>query len=105
MLKAKRKERKCKCCKEVLPPTCIYLCEKCEEAGMGRRKKSWHIEPQELLQIAQQRQYLGVDPIEGMDMAQVNTLARLFKPPYSTYGRFRGYVRMTGKLPPSEYLR
>ena len=99
------KLRRCKCCGEVLPKINIYLCDACQEAGMGRKNNTNTIAAQELLSIAMQRQMVGQNPIKGMDMAQIDLLARCFISPYSTYGRFRGYVQATGKLPPREFLR
>ena len=105
MAEKKRKKRRCKSCGAVMPPCNIYLCDACQEAGMGRKNDKGLFEARELLLIAKCRQEIGVCPIAQMDMAQVNTLARCFMPPYSTYGRFRGYVEETGRLPPMEFLR
>ena len=100
-----RKVRRCKCCGEVLPRVNIYLCDACQEAGMGRKNNANTIAAQELLEIATQREMVGQNPITGMDMAQIDLLARCFLPPYSTYGRFKGYVQATGKLPPREFCK
>ena len=72
---------------------------------MGRWNDKSNIATKELLLVAKQRNDNGMNPIEGMNMEQISLLARCFTPPYSTYGRFRGYVDMTGRFPPKEFLR
>lgn len=99
-------ERRCKCCREALPPEDICLCPNCQAAGLGRHIKRGTIEPEELLKIAQRREMLGIPPFHGMDMAEISALAWLFRSSgYGSYGKFREYVRMTGKLPPVVKIR
>ena len=85
--------------------TDLEVCEQCLQAGMRAPKRRKPITAEELLAVAKTRRKQGLDPLTRMDMVQVNTLARMYKPPFSTYGRFREYVRLTGELPPDEYLR
>ena len=105
MARSERKVRRCRICKGFLPPINLELCEHCRQAGMSVPKKKRMIEAQELLSVAKLRQKRSLDLLQEMNMEQINELARLYKPPYSTYGRFREYVRRTGMLPPKEYLR
>ena len=99
----RQKIRRCKCCAGILPKTNIAFCDACREAGMGSWNDKSNIATKELLLVAKQRNDNGMNPIEGMNMGQISLLARCFKAPYSTYGRFRGYVEMTGRLPPKEF--
>ncbi len=105
MARSERKVRRCRACKGFLPPTNLELCEHCRQAGRSVPKKKCMIDAQVLLSVAKRRQKRGFEPLEEMNMEQINELARLYKPTYSTYGRFREYVGRTGMLPPKEYLR
>lgn len=49
-----------------------------------------------LLEEAQDRERCGQDPLWNMNVEEVSVLAGLFN---MTYGKFRGYVYSTGKLP------
>ena len=101
----KKTARKCKVCGGALEETNLWLCESCQAAGMGERIKRPEIDTMELLTVARRREGMGLPPLEGMKMEEINALARCWSPPYSTYGRFRGYVWHTGRLPPEEARR
>ncbi len=59
----------------------------------------------DVLEVVRYREQFSTKPLEGLGLEEVAALARMFKPPYSTYGRLRGYVQETGKLPPREFER
>lgn len=99
---AKRKERRCKICGAVLEEENLWLCDGCQAAGMGEQLKRPGPNAEELRNVAQRRQELGVPPLEGMTMEEINELARCWMPPFNTYGKFRGYVSRTGRLPPED---
>ena len=87
-----------------MSPYRIRICEACQEAGMGREIRG-SIDADELLEVAKAREYSGTYILEEMSIDEVAALARKWYAPYSTYGRFRGYVDEMRKLPPKEYLR
>lgn len=100
----RRKIRRCRTCGAILSETRIALCESCQAAGMGREIRS-SIDAEELLTVANAREYFGTYILEEMTIDEIAALARKWKAPYSTYGRFRAYVDTMGMLPPKEYLR
>lgn len=87
-----------------MSPYRIRICEACQAAGMGREIRS-SIDAEELLTVARAREYFGTYILEEMTIDEIAALARKWNAPYSTYGRFRGYVDTMRKLPPKEYLR
>ena len=87
-----------------MSPYRIRICEACQEAGMGRKIRR-SIDAEELLEVAKAREHFGTYILEEMSIDEVAALARKWYAPYSTYGRFRGYVDEGRKLPPKEYLR
>lgn len=87
-----------------MSPYRIRICEACQAAGMGREIRS-SIDAEELLTVARAREYFGTYILEEMTIDEIAALARKWNAPYSTYGRFRGYVDAMRKLPPKEYLR
>lgn len=87
-----------------MSPYRISICEACQEAGMGREIRR-SIDADELLEVAKAREYFGTYILEEMSIDEVAALARKWNAPYSTYGRFRGYVDEMRKLPPKEYIR
>lgn len=80
------------------------ICENCQAAGFGARRTE-RIDARELLEIIRQREQTGRPPLEGLSIEQITALARMFQPPYSTYGRLRGHVDATGRLPGRELER
>lgn len=101
----KGKTRRCSCCKKKMPSTRISLCETCQKLGMGLRMRSVAVPATEILAVAKERQSLGMNPIGEMNMNDVAALAKCFRSPYHTYGRLRGFINATGKLPPEEFER
>ena len=87
-----------------MSPYRIRICEACQAAGMGREIRS-SIDAEELLTVARARELFGIRILDEMSIDEVAALARKWNAPYSTYGRFRGYVDAMQKLPPKEYLR
>ena len=87
-----------------MSPYRISICEACQEAGMGREIRR-SIDAEELMEVAKAREYFGTYILEEMSIDEIAALARKWYAPYSTYGRFRGYVDEMRKLPPKEYLR
>ena len=59
-------------------------------------KASWL---QSLLKKAEINLHNGVDPLAGLNVDEVNSMARYFR---MTYGKFRAYVDSKGKLPRKE---
>ena len=100
----KRKARRCKICGAEMSAYRIRICEACKMAGMGREIRC-SIDADELLEVATAREYFGTYILEEMTIDEIAALARKWKAPYSTYGRFRAYVDTMGRLPPKEYLR
>lgn len=100
----KRKTRRCKICGTEISAYRLRLCVACQEAGMGRKIQG-SIDAEELLEVAKAREHFGTYILEEMSIDEIAALARKWNAPYSTYGRFRGYVDAMRKLPPKEYLR
>ena len=50
--------------------------------------------------MARERQAFGANPLEGMSLAEIAALAWTYRRDgYGSYGKLRGYVYMTGRLP------
>lgn len=98
----RKRVRQCRCCGERLEATRLWVCEACTAAGLGARLPTWEpVDRRELLEVARERERLGLPPLEGMSMEEISALAWLFhKAGYGSYGKLRGYVESTGKLPP-----
>lgn len=96
---AKRKARHCKVCGEKMPGTRLWICDFCSALGRSVPPKG-EIQAEELLEVARRREQELQNPLEGMDIDEKAALAREFRPPYATYGRFCAYVKAFGKLPP-----
>ena len=82
----------------------MWLCGNCQAAGFGRNLKSGAMDGQELLAVARVREG-KTPPLYGMGLDEISALARLFRDPYNTYGKLRGYVEMTGRMPGVEFER
>lgn len=100
----KRRIRRCRSCGAILAGTRILLCESCQAAGMGREIRAT-TDAGELLEVAKQREKMCLPILEEMGLSEVAALARMYRAPYCTYGRFRAYVENTGRLPPEEARR
>lgn len=97
-----RKPRPCRCCGGKLPPDRLRVCESCQAAGLAYHMDRYEpVDREELYAVAVVREARGLPPLEGMSMEEISALAWLFrKSGYGTYGKLRGYVESTGKLPP-----
>lgn len=100
-----RRWRRCRACGEKLPPTCLRLCEPCQLLGRGRELCSRDAATETVLYVAKAREAAGLHPLYSMSLSEIAALARCYHPPYNTYGKLRGYVTATGKLPPTDYER
>ena len=100
----RRKIRRCRTCGAILSETRIALCETCQAAGMGREIRS-SIDAEELLTVARARELFGIRILDEMSLDEIAALARMWRAPYNTYGRFRGYVDTMGRLPPEDYRK
>lgn len=100
----KRRIRRCRSCGAILAGTRILLCESCQAAGMGRDIRA-ETDAEMLLEVAKRREQMRVPILEEMGLSEIAALARLYRTPYCTYGKFRGYVESTGRLPPEEARR
>ena len=100
----RRRVRRCRSCGAILNGTRLMICESCQAAGMGREIRA-EIDAEELLEVAIQREKMELAILEEMGLGEIAALARLYRAPYCTYGRFRAYVESTGRLPPEEARR
>lgn len=100
----RRKVRRCRSCGAILNGTRLLICESCQAAGMGREIRA-EIDAEELLEVAIQREKMELAILEEMGLGEIAALARMYRSPYCTYGKFRGYVESTGRLPPEEARR
>lgn len=101
---AKKNERFCECCREPLAAERIRLCESCQAAGLGQNIKTRAVDGRELLAVARAREG-KIPPLHGMGLDGIAAIARLFRAPYNTYGKLRGFVAMTGRMPGVEFER
>ncbi len=101
----KGRTRRCHCCGEKMPHTCVWLCEACQERGMGRRMMPNGLDLFDILQVAKALETAGSSPIMGMSLDDVAALARCYKAPYNTYGKLKAYVEAVKRLPPREFER
>lgn len=99
------KLRQCASCGKMLPPTCVQLCESCQALGMGRRINLQCRDPLEVLELAKERENMGIAPLYDMGMEKIAALAKCYKSPYNTYGKLRAYVESTKRLPPQSFER
>lgn len=100
----RRKVRRCRSCGAILNGTRLLICESCQAAGMGREIRAT-TDAWELLEVAKQREKMCLPILEEMGLSEIAALARMYRSPYCTYGRFRAYVESTGRLPPEEARR
>ena len=100
----KKKERYCKCCGDRLPQEHIWLCESCQAAGFGLKMRRDGTDGRELLAVARARDG-KIPPFADMGMEEIAAIAKLFKAPYNSYGKLKGYVTATLRMPPVEYER
>lgn len=95
----KEKVRHCRCCGEAMSPVRLWICETCQSLG----KTVVHprqIDSRELETVARARQKSGLSPLDGMTLDEIAALAWTYRNEgYGSYGKLRGYVSMTGKLP------
>ena len=99
---AKRIKRFCRCCGEPMPPVRLWICESCQAQGMtvdpGRP------DVRELERVARVREAVGKRPLEGMSIGEISALAWTYrKEGYGSYGKLRGYVDATGRMPERRY--
>lgn len=97
--------RVCKSCGKKMPSTCLWLCESCQALGLGDKMRDTGRDHWDVLEVAKEQEAMGIIPIFDMKMEDIVALARCYKPPYNTYGKLRGYVDSTKRLPPEEYER
>ena len=99
------KQRRCRVCREPLSAGAIWVCDACSAAGLGasvRRKGC--IDARELLEIVRSREGSSM-PLRDMKLDEIAAMAKLYLPPYGTYGKFRTFVELNRRLPPAEFLR
>ena len=101
----RRRMRVCRSCGKGLPPTCLWLCESCQALGAGTWLRAKNRDCLEILEVAKEREALGVFPIYDMGLEEVAALAKCYRPPYNTYGKLRAYVEQMRRLPPVEFER
>ena len=95
----KKQVRHCRCCGEEMSPVCLWICESCQAIGRTVAHPR-QINTQELETVARTRQDFGLNPLAGMTLDEIAALAWTYRREgYGSYGKLRGYVAMTGKLP------
>lgn len=96
----RRKNRVCKCCGKRMPPYDLWVCEDCRLAGRAAELEViGRIQVKELMEVARARQGL-MNPLEGFSVDEIQALSWEFrKEGYGSYGKLRGYVDATGRLP------
>lgn len=96
----RRKSRVCKCCGKRMPPYDLWVCEDCRLAGRAAELgEIGRIQVKELMEVASARQGL-MNPLEGFTVDEIQALSWEFrKEGYGSYGKLRGYVDATGRLP------
>ena len=58
----------------------------------------------ELERVARAREAIGRRPLEGMSIGEISALAWTYrKEGYGSYGKLRGYVDATGRMPERRY--
>ena len=58
----------------------------------------------ELERVARAREVVGKRPLEGMSIGEISALAWTYrKEGYGSYGKLRGYVDATGRMPERRY--
>lgn len=93
------KVRICKCCGKKMNPMRLWICEECQAEGRTIHANG-KINTTELEAVARERQASGQNPLEGMQLEEVAALAWTYRREgYGSYGKLRGYVHATGRLP------
>ena len=93
------KVRRCKCCGKKMNPMRLWICEECQAEGRTIPANG-KINTAELEAVARERQTLGENPLAGMSMEEISALAWTYRRDgYGSYGKLRGYVHATGRLP------
>lgn len=100
-----RRVRTCRWCGRRMGVDRLWLCKDCQALGRGAQMPSVMVEPREVLAVAKSLEAQGIYPLEGFKMEDVACLARCYKPPYESYGKLKGYVEGTGRLPPEMFER
>lgn len=96
----RRKGRLCRCCGKNMSPTCLWVCHDCQEKGRGKQIAPPTLNGAELRQVAEARADAMINPLEGMSIDEISCLAWEYRAlGYGSYGKLRGYVEVTGKLP------
>lgn len=99
MRKRKSSVRRCRCCGEPMPPVRLWVCEICQMQGRTVRLPET-LNGAELETVARARQECGLNPLDEMTLEEVTVLAWTYRREgYGSYGKLRGYVHMTGRLP------
>ena len=82
-------------------PYDLWVCEDCRAAGRASELDViGQINGEELEQVARERQAAGMSPLAGMSVEEIQALAWLYRREgYGSYGKLRGYVDATGRLP------
>lgn len=99
----RRKTRRCAFCGRRLRKLELRLCSDCvrDPLLMHVFGKCGEINSAGLRILAVKRSQVGKPPLEGFSLEEVNALAREYEgTAYGSYGKLRGYVDATGKLPP-----
>lgn len=98
----KRKERFCRCCGGRMPAERLWICESCQAQGMTVEQGRPDV--RELERVARAREAVGKRPLEGMSIGEISALAWTYrKEGYGSYGKLRGYVDATGRMPERRY--
>lgn len=85
-----------------MPPVRLWICESCQAQGMTVEQGRTDV--RELERVARAREAVGKRPLEGMSIGEISALAWTYrKEGYGSYGKLRGYVDATGRMPERRY--
>ena len=85
-----------------MPPVRLWICESCQAQGMTVEQGRPDV--RELERVARAREAVGKRPLEGMSIGEISALAWTYrKEGYGSYGKLRGYVDATGRMPERRY--
>ena len=85
-----------------MPPVRLWICESCQAQGMTVEQGRTDV--RELERVARAREAVGKRPLEGMSIGEISALAWTYrKEGYGSYGKLRGYVEATGRMPERRY--
>lgn len=99
-------KRLCRSCGAQLQETDVLVCQGCAECGLGRGIFDYrmirHEDVEDAFAAMGARAEAGMAVDQGVDDVVINAVAKgVYKgTAFGSYGRFRAYVRDTGKLPP-----